>query len=518
MSDRRLYPNQASFLADIRTAAREHLAVCGTAPTGSGKGDLLAYMTVTALDKLPRRPNGNIGDQRIAITVPFISLVDDMCGRLEKWGVPTEWVGVFQAMHPKYNPGAPVQVCSVDTLTRRNLKPNVDLLLVDECHLLNKWLTAWIIERRSEGKRTVGVSATPWAKGMGKVFTDLVCSLTMREHIDMGLLCDFEVYCAPEKPDLSKLKKVAGDYHQGDLSETMQSAALLADAVSEYRKRLWGKPTIVFAVDRKHARKLQGEYEAAGIPTAYVDCYTKRSERTEIGQKLLTGEVWVVFCVRCLAVGVDWTHIAGIQICRPTVNPMLLVQMLGRGMRVHPGKDKLIILDHGQSIMKLGFPDDLSEVMNEDGLDSGAKGASTSKRKSKSMQPLECSRCGMARKPGIKTCPGCGFAPDPGKLSKVTFADGELVAAKRKAKVKATKDQKQSWYSQLLWIQHTRRRANGQAYSSKWAANVYRAKFGVWPRGLSDDAIPPTDEVLAFVAGQLAAYRSRFTSGLEARP
>jgi superfamily II DNA or RNA helicase len=529
MSDRRLFPNQASFLTDIRLAALNHLAVCGTAPTGSGKGDILAHMTVTALDKLPRRESGDIGCQRIAITVPYISLVDDMVGRLVKWGVPENWIGVFQALHPKYNPGAPVQVCSVDTLSRRNMRLPVDLLLVDECHLLCKWLTAWIHERTADGKRTVGLTATPWAKGMGKVFSTLVCSLTMREHIDTGLLCDFDVYCAPEKPALPK-KMVAGDYHQGDLSTVMQGAALLADAVSEYRKRLWGKPVIVFCVDRKHARKLQGEYEAAGIRTAYVDCYTKRKDRAVIGEQLREGTIWVVFCVRCLAVGVDWPFVAGIQICRPTVNPMLLVQMLGRGMRTSPGKDRLIILDHGQSILKLGFPDDLSEAKNEDGLNGGAKGSNGLKeRKARVPLPLECPRCHMVRKPGVNTCPSCGFTPDPGKLSKVTFAAGELAKAQRKPKVKATKEEKQRWYGMLIEY------ANSKGYQDGWASRKYKDRFGVWPtdhaciRNLDGKTacshfrkhplrVMPDAEVMAFINASNRAYRAAKLSGQEARP
>jgi hypothetical protein len=62
----------------------------------------------------------------------------------------------------------------------------------------------------------IGLSATPWAKGMGKHYDDLIVVATSAEMIEQGYLSDFRVF-APSHPDLRSVKTVAGDYHKGQL-------------------------------------------------------------------------------------------------------------------------------------------------------------------------------------------------------------------------------------------------------------------------------------------------------------
>ena len=67
---------------------------------------------------------------------------------------------------------------------------------------------------------------------------------------------------------------------------------------------------------------------------------------------------------------------------------------------------------------------------------------------------------------------------------------GDLVPIKNK---KTAKIDKQSFYSQLLAI------AAIKGYREGWVSHKYREYFGVWPRGLKDVAIEPTDEVKNFL-------------------
>ncbi len=73
---------------------------------------------------------------------------------------------------------------------------------------------------------------------------------------------------------------VAGDYHEGELSQAMSQPVLVADTVSTWLRLGEDRPTLCFAVDRAHARKLADEFEAAGIPTGYVDINTPADERS----------------------------------------------------------------------------------------------------------------------------------------------------------------------------------------------------------------------------------------------
>ena len=79
---------------------------------------------------------------------------------------------------------------------------------------------------------------------------------------------------APASPDLTGVRTVAGDYHEDDLSKTMDKPALVADVVDTWIDRGENRPTLCFAVDRAHAKNLQAKFQAAGINAGYIDAYT----------------------------------------------------------------------------------------------------------------------------------------------------------------------------------------------------------------------------------------------------
>ena len=67
----------------------------------------------------------------------------------------------------------------------------------------------------------IGLSATPWARGLGKYYDDLIIAATTADLIRDGLsLADFIIF-APSEPDLAGVRTVAGDFHEGELAEAM---------------------------------------------------------------------------------------------------------------------------------------------------------------------------------------------------------------------------------------------------------------------------------------------------------
>ena len=107
-----------------------------------------------------------------------------------------------------------------------------------------------------------------------------------------------------------------------------------------------------------------------------------------------------------------------------------------------------------------------------------------------------CPSCKFVLLPHEKDCPSCGFVfPQP--QSDVEIIDGELVELGPKGeRGKATKDEKQVFYSGLLWI------AKDRNYSQGWAAHKYKSKFGVWPRGLDAVTRFPDANVFNYVKSQ----------------
>lgn len=104
--------------------------------------------------------------------------------------------------------------------------------------------------------------------------------------------------------------------------------------------------------------------------------------------------------------------------------------------------------------------------------------------------------------PKVAICPKCGFKAT--MRSDVVELPGELQKLTKGAK-KATAQDKQHLYSQLLAVKAAK------GYSDGWVAHKYRAKFGVWPKGMKEYAIDPTPEVKAWLLSQVIAFANRRT-------
>jgi len=244
-------------------------------------------------------------------------------------------------------------------------------------------------------------------------------------------------------------------------------------------------------VDRAHAKKLQADFERAGVPTGYVDAYTDEIERALVQSRFERGEIKVVCNVGCLTTGVDW-DVRCIILARPTKSEMLYVQMIGRGLRTADGKDDCLILDHADNTLRMGFVTDI----HHDTLKGGIREERNARERDEPL-PKECTACGFVKPAKVAECPSCGFKPE--RQSDVEFADGELAEVKG-GKRKFTKAEKQGWWSGLLWI------AQERSYAKGWASHKYREKFKVWPKGLDDRPARPSAEVKNWVKSRQIAW------------
>lgn len=451
-------------------------------PTAAGKTRIAAEIISGALAK----------DKRVCITVPAIILIDQTVGALEREGI--DCVGVIQASHPGTHYGMPVQIASVQTLARRKLQVDVDVIVVDECHLRFETISEWMA--REPDKVFIGLSATPWAKGMADDWQQLVSPVSMQELIDAEFLSPFRVF-APSHPDLTEVKTVAGDFHEGQLSEVMRDSGLVADVVETWIKRADHRATLVFAVNRAHARLLQAQFAGAGIAMGYCDAHVDRVERHLLFERMASGDLLGIVNVGTLTTGVD-ADIRCIVMARPTKSEMLFVQCIGRGLRTAQGKDDCLILDHADNHARLGF---VTDIHHETLLTGKDKRKTTRKEKGEPM-PRECPSCGVLKEPKMHECPSCGFTPTP--QSEIEIEDGELVEVKPKQR-EATLEDKQTFYSQLLFVRKQRGRKSG------WVANSYYDKFGEWPRELRDVTMPATPETMGWIRAKDIRWAKRPT-------
>lgn len=474
---RPMRPHQVTALALLKRSflAGHRRTVCQL-PTGAGKTRLAAEIVNGAL-----RKGGTV-----AFTVPAISLVDQTAESFAMEGITD--IGVMQGNHERADMGAPVQICSVQTLAKRGC-PDVGLVIVDECHKQFDVINEWMAKRPQT--TFIGLSATPWAKGMADHWTDLICPVRMQDLIDEGFLSPFRVY-APTHPDLSGVKTMAGDYHEGQLSTVMSDGVLIADIVETWLRLAKWQPTLVFAVDRAHAAKLQAQFGAAGVEMGYCDANVDRIARAVLFDRMAKGEIAGIVNVGTLTTGVD-ADVRCIVLARPTKSEMLHVQIIGRALRTAAGKTEALILDHADNHARLGFVTDI----HHDRLLSGAdKRQATRKEKGEPM-PKECPSCGTLKAPKVRECPSCGFTPS--RQSEIETEEGELQEI-TKRKPKPTMADKQAFWSMANFVDRERNKGG------KLAKALYRGKFGVWPIGLDPSPVRPSPDFLAYERSRRIAY------------
>jgi superfamily II DNA or RNA helicase len=441
-------------------------------PTGFGKTIVATAIFEGALAK----------GKRAVLTVPAIELVDQTVEKLYQQGISN--VGVIQQNHRMTDPTKPIQVCSVQTLAKRQQKPQCDLVVVDECHLAYRDIFAWMTDPAWAGVPFVGMSATPWTVGLGKYYDDLLIAARTRDLIAEGLLCPFRTF-APSHPDLAGIQTVAGDYHKQQLAERMNQHRLIGDVVGNWLEQAEGRPTFVFAVDRAHARAIQAQFHEAGVRAAYMDAFTSDFDRAKIRAQFKHGETKVVVNVGVLTIGVDWPNVSCISLVRPTKSEIRYVQMIGRGLRTCEGKTDLLILDHSDSTLRLGFVDEIHH-------DRLSNGRPPKKEQARKPLPKECPKCHALRPASVPECPHCGFRPQL-QISEYNNPQGQLVEVNSQYRSReairaawasdslvsrlegASQQMKREWYGMLMHV------ARQRGYADGWVYWTFKELFGVAP-------------------------------------
>lgn len=160
-------------------------------------------------------------------------------------------------------------------------------------------------------------------------------------------LSDVMFTTVQSKANISRVKKAAnGDFQLGDLSRAVNTAQ-----TNEITVRAWlsrcseRKSTLVFCVDIAHLTSLTGEFCKHGIDARFVTGETPTATRIERLNAFRNGEYPVLLNCGVFTEGTDIPNIDCVLLARPTRSRNLLVQMIGRGMRLHPGKANCHIID-----------------------------------------------------------------------------------------------------------------------------------------------------------------------------
>lgn len=478
---------QIDVIPAIHDAVRQgHKRIVVQAPTGYGKTVVAAHL----MDRSAKK------GKRPIFIAPAIALVEQTLKSFEDQGIRD--IGIIQAKHQRTDFMARIQIASRDTLVRRPL-PEVDFVLVDECHDQRDKLNEILNGEAWKNKIVIGLSATPWSKGMGLHWTRLVVAATMAQMIDDGAptgLSRFVIYGAQHEPDTTGLKTVGDDFQESGAAKAMSEEKIIGDVVETWLKHRQmeehpGDRTFLYGVNRAHAKALMEAFKARDINCGYVDGESSADDRVKTFKRYRNGEDKVLANVGVLVTGVD-EDVRCLIDCALSKSEIRHVQRWGRGARLADGKDYCLGLDHAGNCTRLGYPWDI----HHEELD-------TREPKSKddayeddkpAPKPRKCKKCHAIIPPATRACPTCGdvyvaentIMHEKGELALLTSS------TKATKKVQAEKKEKQVWYSGLLYI------ANTRGFKDGWASNKYRERFGCWPQGLERTAKHPIKAVREF--------------------
>lgn len=401
---------QEKLIGDTRQALRHYKSVLLTAPTGAGKTAITVFMMGQAAHR----------GKRAWFLVHQNELLSQTSRALWKQKLEHGVVASGRTLSK-----LPVQVCSVQTLVNRlNMLDPPDLIIIDECHRSAAETYRRIIAEYPNAL-VVGLTATPQrtdGKGLNDMYETIVYGPTIRQLINAGFLCEYEIYAPKLDIDLTQVKNQMGDYKKDQLENAVDKPSITGDAVEHYKKIAYGKRCVVMCVSIKHAEHVRDQYLASGIPAVSIEGGMTKKEREKAIKDLESLDAWVICNVQLLIEGVDIPSIEVVQWLRPTQSLIVFMQGNGRGLRPADNKDHLIILDHVGNVERHGLPCQDREWSLE-GKKKGKRGAQDQE---KDILIATCKKCFHTFLPGPEKCPKCGTPIEHKQGRLIEEKEGEL--------------------------------------------------------------------------------------------
>ena len=246
-------------------------------------------------------------------------------------------------MASQYSNGEEVVIASVMSLTHRLEKFNTndfDMIIIDEAHHAAAKSYKKIIEY-FKPRLLLGFTATP-NRGdnvrLDDVFEKIIYQKDLKWAIQNKYLTDINCIRVNIGYDLSNVAKRMGDFAPGELEKVMNTKVLNKAIKEAYLKYAKGQ-TLIFATSVEHAQDIANEIDGAVAVTADT------KNRQELIHKFTNREIPVLVNCMIFTEGTDMPLVETVMIARPTQNNSLYIQMVGRGLRLYPGKEKLQLID-----------------------------------------------------------------------------------------------------------------------------------------------------------------------------
>lgn len=331
-------------------------------PTGTGKSLVAADLLRQAFAAWP--------DQRILLLTHVKELLEQNFEKLLRlW--PTAPAGLYSAGLKRRDTHCAITLCGIASVANKaSLFGKIDLILVDECHLISPTAATMYSQFIGALKevnpllKVVGLTATPYRLGLGHLtegtlFTDVCYDLTSRDAFNQlvadGYLAPLVTKRTYSELDVSDVHLSGGEYVLKELQRAVDRDSVTEAAVQEMvyygRNR---KHWLVFASGVEHSEHVAECLRHHGVTAVALHSEVSAEERASILADFKSGRIQAVTNNNILTTGFDHPGIDLIGILRPTQSTGLWVQMLGRGTRPCAGKTNCLVLDFAGNTRRLG--------------------------------------------------------------------------------------------------------------------------------------------------------------------
>jgi len=340
---------QTRALAALKDAAQGAglRRVVITAATGTGKGTLLAGLVALYTQ----------AGRRVLVLVHRDELIRDLAARCSLVGVT---VGIVKGAENGIL--APAVVASVQSLKGPRLAQlgRFDLVITDECHHAPADSYQAVYDRVGEVRQAlalpevlhVGLTATPFrtakgggVSGLGGAYEAVVYEHGLRQAIEAGDLVTPQAIRVDTHVSLDGLQVRGGDYAEEDLARVIDHDERNQAVAKWYAQNGGGARFLGFGVSIRHAERVAEALQAEGVACEAVHGQLAARVRAQRIEGLRSGRLRGLISRDLLFEGFDAPFVEMLLAIRPTASQIIAQQLLGRGLRLHPGKSSCLVVD-----------------------------------------------------------------------------------------------------------------------------------------------------------------------------
>lgn len=400
-----LRPYQQTIVQSVNKAFSNAPKVLLQLPTGGGKTVIFCEIVKQYLAE----------NKKAIIVVHRKELLDQASTALSRLQIQHSLIAPGERVDPSHT----VIVASVQSLNRRTLNFQPDILIIDEGHHAagnNNWTKA--IKKWPKAK-TLGVTATPCrldGKPLGNLFNILVSGPPTAELISQNYLAPVRVFSPQASVTAEGVGTRIGEYIQSQLAERFDTPEVAEEAVLNFQRICPEAKAIVFCCSVLHAEHTAQAFQNAGFSSACLHGKLSKVERESILQQFQKGTIQVVTSRDLISEGTDIPDAQAAILLRPTQSESLYLQQVGRVLRTSPNKRFAVIIDLAGNTWKHGLPDEHREWSITRGL-----------AKTKTIQLSRCLDCDAVISKTQEFCGHCGARnPNWQKPQESSRAEKEL--------------------------------------------------------------------------------------------